>query len=221
VSHAVEATARNLTPGRTEAEIAGEIAHRLMKHQVVPEQLQVLGDGRGQRLRHWGFGDGSVEKFCTVAAIGRLDGLCAGAVRTVSLDEIPADLQQSYQRAAMVLATGMYFSQKDWEVFEIWNRIRRIYEKCGVEDEWRMADQATIIGYEVGEIPLVPNSQYRLAAGVPVFWHPSVGTAMTGDTVLVGQTALEILTPTTEWPMLSIAVKGVEIDVPDILRRKA
>ena len=32
VAHAVEATARGLTSGRTENEIAGELSHRIMKH---------------------------------------------------------------------------------------------------------------------------------------------------------------------------------------------
>lgn len=219
VAHAVEATARTLTPGRTEAEIAGEVAHRLMKHQVVPEQIQVLGDGRGQRMRHWAFGEGNVEKFCTISVIGRMQGLSAGAARSVCLTEPPAELLTSYQQAAMVQATGMFFSQKDWEIFEIWNRIRRIYEKCGSEDEWRLADQATVLGYEVGEVPFVPNSQYRLAPGMPLFWHPSVGPAHTGDTVLVGNKSLEILTAASDWPMISVAVKGTEIEVPAILRR--
>ena len=42
----------------------------------------------------------------------------------------------------------MYFSQAGWELGEVWKRIRRIYEKFGCANEWRLATQAEIIGYE-------------------------------------------------------------------------
>ena len=57
VVHAVEATARSLKSGRIEAEIAGEMAHRLIKHQITPRRLQVLADSRGRRYRHWRYDD--------------------------------------------------------------------------------------------------------------------------------------------------------------------
>ena len=42
--HALEATARSCQPGNTEAEIAGEVAHRLINRKVRPVALSVAAD---------------------------------------------------------------------------------------------------------------------------------------------------------------------------------
>ena len=217
LTHAIEATARAFSRGRTEAEIAGEVSHRLIKHGVVPERIQILGDGRGRRFRCWAGDQSVVQRYCTISAVGRYRGLHVGAARTVSLGEPPSDLLQAFEPAALIAATGMYFSQPEWELFEVWNRVRRLYEKTGVGSEWQQADQADVVEYEFGSIPLMPSSEFRLTSGVPIFWHPSVGPALMGDTVLVNATGTEIVTSTGEWPTVPISVKGVNIKIPGIL----
>jgi hypothetical protein len=215
--HAIEATARALTPGRTEAEIAGEVSHRLFKHGVQPERIQVLGDGRGARFRRWTFNDSPVQSYCTISAVGRYRGMFIGAARTVAFGDPPESLLKSFEPAALIAATGIYFSQADWELFEVWNRVHRIYEKTGVEAEWRLADQAEIVEFEFGAVPMMPTSEFRLSPGTPVYWHPSVGPVLMGDTVLVGDHGTEILTASAEWPVVPILVKGTPVRVPAIL----
>src|SRR5262249_44529532 len=78
IAHAVEATSRALTRGRTEAEIAGELSHRLMRHGILPERIQVLGDGRGRRFRYWTFDQSKVQRYCTISVVGRYFGLHVG-----------------------------------------------------------------------------------------------------------------------------------------------
>ncbi|WLD10340.1 M24 family metallopeptidase [Planctellipticum variicoloris] len=217
VAHAVEATARAIVRGRTEAETAGELSHRLLKHEVHPFRMQILADGRAIRFRHWTWSDSPIQKFCTVAAVGRFRGLNVGAARTISLGEPPEQLLAAFQKAAMVHATGLFFSQVEWEFFEIWNRIRRIYEKSGADEEWRLADQASLCEYQYGAVPLTPNSEFRLPAGVPLHWHPSVGPIACGDTLLTTPKGAEVLTRAIDWPHLSISVKGTAVPVPAVL----
>lgn len=217
LTHAIEATARAMTRSRTEAEIAGEVAHRMLKHGISPERIQILGDGRGRRFRHWTYDQSSVQRYCTISAVGRHQGLFVAAARTVSLGEPPADLLEAFEPAALVAATGFYFSQPEWELFEVWNRVHRLYEKSGAAAEWRLADQADIVEYAFGSVPLMPNSEFRLTAGVPLFWHPSVGPALMGDTVIVTNQGPELITPATDWPTVPISVKGENIKIPAIL----
>lgn len=217
LTHAIEATARGLVRGRTEAEIAGEVSHRLLKHGVIPERIQILGDGRGRRFRHWTFDQSPVHRYCTISVVGRYKGIFVGAARTASIGDPPADLLAAFEPAALVAATGIYFSQPEWELFEVWNRVHRIYEKSGAAAEWRMADQADVVEYAFGSIPLMPNSEFRLSAGVPLFWHPSVGPALIGDTVLVTNNSPEIMTPASDWPTVPISVKGENVRIPAIL----
>jgi hypothetical protein len=52
-----------------------------------------------------------------------------------------------------------------------------------------------------------------------VHWHPSVGPALLGDSVLIGENSTEILTPLEDWPKFIIAVKGTTVHCPEILRQ--
>ena len=217
LTHAIEATARGLTVGRTEAEIEGELSHRLFKHGLHPERLQVLADGRGRRFRRWTYDQSPVQRYCSISAVASFHGLMVGAARTVCCGTAPPDLLKAFESAVLISAAGIYFSQPDWELFEVWNRVHRLYEKTGAGSEWQLADQADIVEYEFGAIPVVPSSEYRLSAGTPIYWHPSVGPVQMGDTVLVTKRGTEILTTSSEWPVVPIAVKGSNVAVPAIL----
>ena len=80
----------------------------------------------------------------------------------------------------------------------------------------RATHDSGINEYAFGSVPLMPNSEFRLTAGVPLFWHPSVGPAFVGDTVVVTNDGTAIVTPTNDWPTVPISVKGVNIDIPAI-----
>ena len=219
VTHAVEATARSFEHGITEVEIAAQLSHRLLKHKVVAERIQVCADGISNRFRHWAPGNDPVERFCTLSVIGRREGLCAGVTRTVCFGEVPDELAAEYRVAQMTQAIGMFFSQAGWTISETWKRVARIYEKFGHAEEWEFADQSEVIGYQPCEVRVTPNSDFVLRAGMAMFWHPSVGPACIGDTMLIGPNGLEVLTPTEQWPMSKVDVKGSPIFRPDILQR--
>ncbi|SFI08016.1 Xaa-Pro aminopeptidase [Planctomicrobium piriforme] len=220
VAHAIEATARNFEAGATEAEIAGHLAHRLLKRQIQPASLQVMADAQGWRYRHWAYGTDRVERHCVISAIGRRHGLHAGATRTVCIGAPSDELQKVHRLATLVQATGIYFSQPGWTMEETWKRVARIYEKFDVPDEWRCAEQAEIIGYSPSEMPVLPHSQQPFQAGTAVFWHPSVRSSLVGDTVLVAEGGCEILTPSQNWPVISVKVKGATVERPSLLIRE-
>ncbi|MCA9059406.1 MAG: M24 family metallopeptidase [Planctomycetaceae bacterium] len=218
VTHAVEVSAANARPGMTEAAIAGEIAHRLVKRTVNPVRIQVAADGRLARFRHWAFGEEPVERFATISCIARRWGLHAAVTRTVCLGHVPDELWQAYQKLALVHGTALYFTRNTLMLQDVWKRVQRIYEKFGLPCEWLQSDQADVIGYRASEHRLTPDSSCALQEGVPVFWHPSVGEAATGDTLLVTARGPELLTRSARWPEMSVLVKGHGIPVPGLLR---
>lgn len=217
VAHAVEATARSVERGATEQEIAGSLSHRLLKRGVTPKRLQVMADGQSIRYRHWGFGEDRLERYCIISAVGSQNGLHAAATRTVSLGKPPSSFIKSHHLALLMQATGMYFSKPDWALFDTWKRVKRIYEKYDCPDEWQHADQADIIGYLPAETSILLNSEFKLKTGTAAFWHPSVGPAMTGDTILVEEDNTILITPMEQWPTAKIMVKEHQIALPDIL----
>ncbi len=220
-AHAVEAAARHLEPGQTEAEIAGQLAHRLLRHEAKPVLLRVVADGRGMTYRHWNFGDHPLRRWCFLSAIVSRWGLHCGVTRSVVFGSPPDDLLIAFQQAGMLEATGLFFSQAGWPLSTVWQKVHRIYEKQGISEEWQVADQADVLGYRASEVQLVPSSGFMLLPRMAVHWHPTVGPAQVGDTMLATETGHESVTPPTDWPTLSVSVKGKPVILPDILVRES
>ncbi|MCH2213385.1 MAG: M24 family metallopeptidase [Fuerstiella sp.] len=217
VTHAVEATAHGVRSGMTEADVAGEVSHRLIKRTVTPVRIQVCADGRNERFRHWMYGESPIERYAVISCMARRWGLHVGVCRTVCLGSIPDDLAQAYQKVLLIHATGQYFSRNGSQLGEVWKKVHRIYEKFGLPCEWQRADQADLIGFTPGEHQLYPESPVVLASPSAVYWHPTVGPAMCGDTVLVQNRSAQILTAPRSWPMMTIQVKGRTVPCPGIL----
>jgi len=220
VAHAVEATCRNFEHGSTEADVAGHLAHRLMKHCIEPVRIQVMADGQGWRYRHWGYSSDRIERNCVVSCTGRRNGLHVSASRTVSMGQPTDELQETHHLATLIQATGLFFTQAGWSAEETWKRVDRIYEKFGVPDEWRLADQAELTGYKIQERRVLPSGLETFQVDNAVHWHPSVRASMVSDTILVHQEGYELLTPTQNWPVLTILVKGKSSERPGILIRE-
>lgn len=219
VAHAVEATARNLTQGATEAEVAGHLSHRLIRHEVQPICIQVMADGQGHRFRRWGYSSDTIERYCVLSATGRYRGLHATATRTMCFDKPPSNLKQSHSVATLVQATGMAFSVPGWEVSEVWKRVARIYEKFDAAEEWHQAEQGEVTGYRLCESCVTPSSNFMLQEGMVMTWKPSVRASLSGDTLLIRADNNEVLTPSENWPRMTVEIKGQPVEYPDILVR--
>ncbi len=220
VTHAVEATARTFEQFSTEAEVAGQLAHRLLRHEVVPVKIQIMADGQGHRYRHWAYGLDPIHRTCVLSAVARREGLHIGVARTVCFGSPTQEFQNTHQLASLVQTSGMYFSRPGWRFAETWERVARIYEKFDAAEEWRNAEQGQVIGYRDQEIPVVPGSGVTISAGTPLYWRPSVRVAAVGDTILAQDQGFEVLTPSENWPLLTVEVKGKPVQRPNILIRE-
>lgn len=217
--HAVEATARGLSVGRSEAEIAGELSYRLIKHQLDPVLLQVWGEGRGQRHPRREYSDQPVQTWAVIGAVARRWGLQLGVSRTVALTSLDPNTRMAHQQASMLAATAEYFSQANWTLSQTFERIKRIYEKTGRPEEWREAPLGQVIGYSASEVPVTPQQTHVLQTGTPLWWHPTAGPALVSDSIQVLEDGFELLTPVEAWPTLEISVKDTTVICPGILDR--
>jgi Xaa-Pro aminopeptidase len=216
---AVEATCRNFVRGETEADVAGHLAHRLIREGVVPVELRVAGDDRPARYRQPSFKSAPIERLAVITVTGRRHGQCATVTRTVSFGPAPTDLKSRHTLAAMIDATCIYFSRPEEPVSEVFRRARRIYEKFKSPHEWTLDYLGFVVGYQPREAILVPDSPIRLAHGTPLCWSPSIGPARSSDTMVVDKRGYEIVTAAQRWPTIEVAVKGFSIPRPAILER--
>jgi Xaa-Pro aminopeptidase len=219
LSLAVEATCRNFVPGEREADVAGHLAHRLIREGVAPVDLRVAGDGRLARYRQPTFKSFPIQKRATIAVTGRRHGLCASVTRSVSFGSIGSEFRQSQALATMVEATCIFFSRPGEVVSEVFRRAKRIYEKFGHPHEWTLDYQGSLIGYSPCEVLFRPDSDLVLESNMALSWSPSVGAARTEDTVVVDSRGYEVVTGMQDWPAIEVAVKGYIIPRPGILER--
>ena len=221
LTKAVEATCRNFSPGETEADVAGHLAHRLIREGVTPADLRVVSADRLGRFRQTGYKSAPITRHATIAVVGRRHGLCAGVTRTVSFGPVDESLREAHAVAAMVDATCIFFSRPQEHVRDVFRRARRIYEKFDHPDEWTLDYQGSLTSYSPCEIPLLPDSDIELLPDMVVRWNPSVGPARSEDTVVVDSRGFEVVTEAQNWPKLEVVVKGFPLLRPDILERPA
>jgi Xaa-Pro aminopeptidase len=219
LSLAVEATCRNFDPGEREADVAGHLAHRLIREGVVPVDLRVAGDDRLARFRQPTFKSCPIQKRATIAVSGRRHGLCASLTRSVSFGPVGSEYRQLQALATMVDATCIFFSRPGEVISEVFRRAKRIYEKFGHPHEWTLDYQGSVIGYSPREILLRPDSTLVLEPNMALSWSPSVSAARTEDTVIIDARGYEVVTGMQDWPAIEVAVKGYIIPRPGILER--
>lgn len=217
---AVEATCRNFQPGETEADVAGHLAHRLIREGIAPLDLRVAGDDRLARYRQPTFKAAPIRHRATIVATGRRHGLCASVTRTVAFGPVEDEFRKAHYLASMVGATFIFFSRVDETISGVYRRARRIYEKYGQPDEWMLNYQGYLTGYHPREMILKPQDDFKLEAEMALHWSPSVASAQSADTIVVdARGGYEVVTEAQNWPKISIQVKGYELPRPGILIR--
>lgn len=217
---AIEATARNFQPGETEADLAGHLAHRLLREGVVPVDLRVAGDDRLDRYRRPLFKSAEIHRRAVIAATGRRHGLCASATRIVSFGPVESAFRQAHALASMIDATYIFFSRPGEPISEIYRRAKRIYEKYQAPHEWMLDYQGFFTGYSACELALRPDDSARkIEPDTAIRWSPSVGPTRSEDTIVVDSRGYEVVTEAQRWPKVEVVVKGFTIPRPGILER--
>lgn len=220
VAHALEATCRTLSPGQTEQEIAGQLAHRSLHRGAEPISVMVMGDGRARRYRRSVPTSAPVSKSCVLALTARLSGLCATGSRSICFGPIDAVTAKEHDAACKVTAHYFASSWPDAVPEQLLQAGRRVLQISGFEHEWRMAPQGWLTGRAPVEQLLLPRTTDLLRTGVAVTWQSSVGSALSCDTFVVTAKGPVLIThPASNWPVKRIRIQGAYMSRPDILQR--
>ena len=219
VTRAIEKAARELRRGDTEAQIAGDVASRLVRHEVVPERIQVWGDGRGQTCPNWTFRRDAVEHFCTISVVARRQGLHIAVSRTVSFGTPPKDLRWTHSDMLWTHAAAMQATRDQTDVSTVLTRVKNACEKLGFAPDWQTTLPGCVTGYELCEAPISSQSSLRLRSGMPLIWQSSIGPARAVDTLLVRKADCKVITQTGEWPQSSMTINGERFHGQAVLQR--
>jgi Xaa-Pro dipeptidase len=220
VAHAVEATGRHCSIGETEAEVAGQLGHRLLRHGIEPAVLSVVADDRGAKYRRVGFGPTPLRRTCTIQATGQRHGLYVTCSRTISFGPPPPEYRQAYDLALRLAALYRSLTTAGQTIGSVAEAGRTILAHTPFEYDWRLSSP----GYGTGRYPAEElrraGQEEPLLAGQAILWQPRVGPAALVDTFLTTTEQTIPVTPPEDWPVVRLSVRGGPYyDIPDILIR--
>jgi Xaa-Pro aminopeptidase len=219
VAHTVEATARTLLQGDSEAEIAGQVGHRLLRRGIEPTAISVTADGRGAKYRRAGFTPAAVARTCVLQATGQRGGLYATAARTVSFGPPPDEFRRAHDLAARVAAVYGSFTVPGARLAPLAEVAAAVVAGSPWEFDARLSQPGYSAGRFAAEELRRAGADEPLSAGQAVVWQPRVGPAACADTALVTPDGPDVVTPLTDWPFKRVTARGVTSDVPDVLMR--
>jgi hypothetical protein len=219
LSHALEATCRNLHVGDSEREVAGHLSHRLLHRGCQTLYVGVAADGRSRIYRQCGYTSTAIRSHAILTATARKYGLCATASRSVIFNNGELGFRKEHDVACKVAALYVASSWPEAVPREILNTSKRVYKLSGAEHEWLLAPQGHVTGRAAVELPLTTSTETLLQPNWALTWRGSCGAAVCCDTVLTTAEGPLILTPTESWPLKRIRVQGAEFLLPDLLQR--
>lgn len=217
-AEAMNAAIRQVQPGQTEYEIAARLGAEAQSRGVQPIVNLVATDARIYGFRHPLPTDRKLDRYAMLVLGGRKWGLVASITRLVYFGRLPGEIRRMAEATARVDATLIDATRPGRTLGEIFRQGMHAYAAAGVPDEWQLHHQGGAAGYESREYLGTPDSQDMVFAGQVYAWNPSITGTKSEDTVLVGETANEVLTATDGWPMLPVTTgSGQMIERPAIL----
>jgi len=219
VTHAVEAAARHFEWGDSEEEVAGHLAHRLLRHGVEPVALQVTGDGRGRAFRRRAYLGEPVGRWGVLQATGRKFGLHATVARTVFRQAPDPAERDEFEMALRCRVAHLATSKVGDPVGVAFETGKAVLRPTAHEHEWRAAAPVCLTGREPSEGVFLPAAQDRWARGWAAVWQERVGAAAVVDTYVLNEDGWRAATPAGDWPVRRASSQGRAFELPDLLVR--
>ena len=219
VAHAVEATARHFDWGDPEEEIAGHLAHRLLRHGAEPTAIQINGDGRGRAFRRRGARSEPVQRACVLQATARKFGLHATAARTVFRSPPDESERAEFEAALRLRVTHLAVAKVGDRVYAALDAGVSLLKPSPFEHEWRLAPPVCLTGREPSEGVFLATAQDKWLPGWAAVWQERIGGAAVVDTYLVQPDGWRSITPPSLWPIRRATSRGRSFELADFLVR--
>ena len=219
LAHALEATARNIALGDTEAEVAGHLSHRLCKRGVEPAGVQITSDDRTRLYRRPGVGMARVERRCVLQATATQYGLFATASRTVAFGAIEPTIRDEYEAAARLSAFWLTNVKIGDRPSALVDAQRQLIKSPALEHEWRLASPGWWTGRAASEGTFTRNGSARFGDGNAVVMKSHIGACVVADTFILRDDGWKCITAAEDWPVRRYALQDKKFDRPDMLLR--
>ncbi len=155
---AMEAAARGVERGMTEADVAANLAAECRRRGVLPGVVLVAADDRLTNWRHPIPKATPVERCAMLVLCGRRQGLVAAITRLVHFGQFGEDLIRRHMAACTVDARMIWATTPGARAADVLQLGRQTYSEFNFPDEWRLHHQGGGIGYRSREYIATPQS---------------------------------------------------------------
>jgi len=216
-AESVEAAARGVSKGMTEADIAARLAGQLRARSLTPWVLLIGADERIRRYRHPLPTRRPLEDYAMLVTCAERGGLIAAVSRLVSLAAPSDELHRRHRAVTTVDAALIAATKPGATLGNIFVTAQEAYREVGFADEWELHHQGGSIGYLPREVKAAPGCEVEVLVDQAFAWNPSITGTKCEDTILAAADGPEILTDTGDWPAIEASWGGNSFSRPDIL----
>lgn len=197
----LEAAARAVRPGMTEAQVAASYVGPLMAYGIQVPVALVAADERIHRFRHPLPTDNAVQQHVLLVAGASRWGLQVSASRAVYFGQLPDDLRRKQDGCARVDLAYIDATHAGATAAEIFAAGAKAYEEAGYAGEWRLHHQGGAAGYAGREWTITPTGTERVQERQAFAYNPSIAGVKSEDTFVLGADGRpDFLSVTGQWP---------------------
>ena len=214
---AMEVVGKRIRKGWRENQVAAELSRELVGRGLEATVILVGSDERLKRYRHPLPTNRKIAKTVMMVICAKGYGLIANLTRIVHFGPISAELRWRHEACLRVECAMWAKSRPGVEAKEVFEAGVSEYAAQGFPGEWKKHHQGGPTGYETRDYLATPDCSHRLVENQALAWNPSITGTKSEDTVLLRGKGLELLTPTSHWPIVKVKYGGKEYLRPDIL----
>jgi antitoxin VapB len=181
--------------------------------------LLIAVDERIDRYRHPIPTTKKLKRRAMLVLCARQHGLIVSLTRLVHFGKLSAELKRRHRAVCTVDAVLMSNTRIGTPIREVFRRGVAVYTQHGFTDEWQLHHQGGPCGYEPRDYLGSPKAAGVVLENQAFAWNPSIAGTKSEDTVLATTKGPQIITESSDWPMVRIDWQGETLLRPDILVR--
>jgi antitoxin VapB len=209
---------KTLAPGMPERVIQAQLMERLVAQGILPSVLLDAVDDRIRKFRHAVPRDGVLERFGMLNFCARRWGLTISITRYIHFGPMSSELEDKFAVVAQVSARLLAATRAGATADELFHVAQAAYTTLGHPGEETMHHQGGATGYMEREWVARPGGTEQVATPQAFAWNPSLQGAKVEDTVLLRDSAIEVLTETPALPVMVTSFDGLEYRSAGVLR---
>lgn len=213
----VEGVAKNARPGQTEEDIATLIKTRCIEKGISPDCVLVGSDDRILKYRHPVPTEKKIEKRLMVVLGGEKYGLNISMTRFVYFEPVPEVMKKRMQKTQRIFAAMQNIMTDGMNYKEYFSNVKKLYEKEGCPEEWKLHHQGGPTGYSCREFVITPDTDGVIRKNQAYAWNPTIQGTKCEETTFLTNNGIEIFTRTDEWPCTMVETEYGDCSVADIL----